>query len=510
MIQVVDTAHIIDSEELEDVVHTGYHLPIWRVAKGIGVVRELEDHIIRCILHRIVLVGELSPDSLHGYILAPLQLLDERNAVEKLAVHIPGYRPEELAVAQELPVFHHTDGCLLLEDGEVDWWLYEHGEWNLVPLHLAHDVEVHISEAAQPLALVDAQGGEVALILTAHESVQTHRMAEGELRTVEIDRQSLLLGVDIGNTRVVVDAHRSLGGADLLHFLARVHLEIMQVAHGAVALPSHSRIESESPVGLIDEAELLSLVEIHLVLRSGTDGHEEVILVVQQVVIGWRCNIVTNLEDELAHREFERTVLFLVERIGEEMTVVPVVTLRTVGAISIPEEVRIECRHSSGCQTQAHAIHVVIGEEGVDRSEVEEALSAILSSASYLYIVLHERLDAEDDVLESLGILHAVDEAVHRRLTLGEIHLSVLVPVGLISVHRIHIMPYLRLALEEHLRQRVEGVIGDSGVAHHQQILQQLVHVHLCYHIILGEHPLAIVELGVFLLYLHILHPVDG
>ena len=64
----------------------------------------------------------------------------------------------------------------------------------------------------------------------------------------------------------------------------------MQIAHGAVALPSHSRIEAESPVGLIDEAELLSLVEIHLVLRSGTDGHEEVILVVQQVVIHPRRN----------------------------------------------------------------------------------------------------------------------------------------------------------------------------------------------------------------------------
>lgn len=84
------------------------------------------------------------------------------------------------------------------------------------------------------------------------------------------------------------------------------------------------------------------------------------------------------------------------------MTVVPVVALRTVGTISIPEEVRIECRHGAGCQTQTHAIHVVVGEEGVDRSEVEEALSAILSSASYFYIVLHERLDAEDDVLESL------------------------------------------------------------------------------------------------------------
>ena len=31
------------------------------------------------------------PNTLDGYIFTPLQLLDERNAVEQLAVHIPGY-----------------------------------------------------------------------------------------------------------------------------------------------------------------------------------------------------------------------------------------------------------------------------------------------------------------------------------------------------------------------------------------------------------------------------------
>ena len=127
---------------------------------------------------------------------------------------------------------------------------------------------------------------------------------------------------------------------------------------------------------------------------------------------------------------------------------------------------------------------------------------------SHLHIVLHQRTDAEDDIFKALGVLHAMDKAIHRRFTLGQVHLSVFVPISLISVHGIHIVPYLRLTLEEHLRQRIEGIVGESRIAHHQQVLQQLIHVHLCYHIVLGEYPLAIVELGIFLLYLHILHPV--
>ena len=40
---------------------------------------------------RVVLAGQIAPNTLDGYIFTPLQLLDERNAVEQLAVHIPGY-----------------------------------------------------------------------------------------------------------------------------------------------------------------------------------------------------------------------------------------------------------------------------------------------------------------------------------------------------------------------------------------------------------------------------------
>ena len=91
MVIIVEAANIIDSEELEDVVHAGNKLPVWRLAKGIGVGRELEEFLIIDVLARVVLAGQIAPNTLDGYIFTPLQLLDERNAVEQLAVHIPGY-----------------------------------------------------------------------------------------------------------------------------------------------------------------------------------------------------------------------------------------------------------------------------------------------------------------------------------------------------------------------------------------------------------------------------------
>ena len=69
-------------------------------------------------------------------------------------------------------------------------------------------------------------------------------------------------------------------------------------------------------------------------------------------------------------------------------------------------------------------------------------------------------------------------------------------------------MPYLRLALEQLLRQFIKGIVGESRISYHQQVLQQIIDVHFCHHIVLGQNPLAIIELRKFLLYLHILHPI--
>ena len=113
------------------------------------------------------------------------------------------------------------------------------------------------------------------------------------------------------------------------------------------------------------------------------------------------------------------------------MAVIPLVALQTVGAVTIPEEVRVEGCHRSARQTQAHAVYVVVGEERVDRSQVEEAAAVVDDAVSFntqtvfhryllalgmshFHIVLHQGSHTEDDVFESLGVLHAVDKTVHR------------------------------------------------------------------------------------------------
>ena len=60
---------------------------------------------------------------------------------------------------------------------------------------------------------------------------------------------------------------------------------VVEIAHRAVALEAETRIESETPVGLVGECQLLAMVEEHLVLSGCTEGHEEVVLVVQQVLV---------------------------------------------------------------------------------------------------------------------------------------------------------------------------------------------------------------------------------
>ena len=89
---IVHTADVVDGEQLEDVVHTYRHFPIRLVVSELAcATRELEEHpvVLIALQEWVVLIGERTPHALYGDVLAPLQLLYERYAVEQLAVHIP-------------------------------------------------------------------------------------------------------------------------------------------------------------------------------------------------------------------------------------------------------------------------------------------------------------------------------------------------------------------------------------------------------------------------------------
>lgn len=89
---VVQTAHILHMYDLEDVVDTGHNLDIGFVGvHEMTTVGEVHQFVAASILRqiRVVLVGKVTPEGVHGNIFAPLQFLDEGDAVEELAVQVP-------------------------------------------------------------------------------------------------------------------------------------------------------------------------------------------------------------------------------------------------------------------------------------------------------------------------------------------------------------------------------------------------------------------------------------
>ena len=99
-------------------------------------------------------------------------------------------------------------------------------------------------------------------------------------------------------------------------------------------------------------------------------------------------------------------------------------------------------------------------------------------------------------------------EGIHRRLALGKLYGTILVPERLVAYHRIYLVLYLCLALEQLVGQIVEGIVvvarrlGDKQVAYH------LVDVYLGGEVVYRQRPFAIGQLGVFLRNLHVSHEV--
>ena len=179
MILVVDTTHIVDVKNLEDVVHTHkpFHIGFVLVHHETGRMsvahREDEEFSIVRIQVRIVLVGKLSVQHLESYGFTPLQFLEQWDAVEYLSVQVPRDVERCITVVQELHVVDEVERFPLEDVRQVGRRHDEHGEWHLVPLGTSLDVTVNLSPRREPETLVDARFGEVIVIFTAQHSLES-------------------------------------------------------------------------------------------------------------------------------------------------------------------------------------------------------------------------------------------------------------------------------------------------------------------------------------------------
>ena len=104
---------------------------------------------------------------------------------------------------------------------------------------------VDVTPRSEPEALVYACLSHIELVLATKEVLDAHSVAQCKLRSIEIDRPTLLLGIDEGLSGTVAHAKLSLSSAYLVDEFVAVgigighstwHLHECEVAGWCVAL----------------------------------------------------------------------------------------------------------------------------------------------------------------------------------------------------------------------------------------------------------------------------------
>ena len=219
LVVIVETADVLYMDELEDVVDADRELVVGllRIHDTTALGEEHEDVAIGVLLEEgVVLVGQSAPQAAESNILAPLEFLQERYAVEDLAVEIPRDIERGKTVVEELHVVDELEGLVLDDIAEVGLGHDEQRIGHLVPLDTALEIAVDLTPRLHPEALIDVCLGIVVAIVATEESLDADGMSEGEHWGVEIDLKTTLLGVDECLTGGKTELGMELGGAELI------------------------------------------------------------------------------------------------------------------------------------------------------------------------------------------------------------------------------------------------------------------------------------------------------
>ena len=94
-------------DQLEDIVDTYNQFDIGALGihdmTPLGEVHQFVATLI-LIQEGVILIRQVTPEHIHGEILTPLQLLDQRDTVEELSVQVPREHHRSITVVQELHV----------------------------------------------------------------------------------------------------------------------------------------------------------------------------------------------------------------------------------------------------------------------------------------------------------------------------------------------------------------------------------------------------------------------
>ena len=160
---------------------------------------------------------------------------------------------------------------------------------------------------------------------------------------------------------------------------------------------------------------------------------------------------------------------------------------------------------SHSTQTETGAVDIVTGNHCIDRTNIHFARMLF---ATCFHEILDQRLGTEDDVFETWYLLNPVHEYVHVALFLGERNLPNLGPVFITLGQHIGFLDNISFQTEKPRFYLIEFIIRIFGGTLHFQSLNAFHKNQFHRHIIVGQHPVTVGQLLIFLNDIHIIHKV--
>ena len=532
-IVVVHAMDILDMDELEDVVDAHDEFDVGFVAlHDVGEIvvlsvlelsGEVHEQGVALVLGQegVVLVREGAPEGVDADVFAPLEFLDEGDAVEELAVHVPRDHGRGVAVVEELHVVDEVEGVVLEDVGEVGRGHDEEGIGHLVPLYAALEHAVDFAPGVEPEALVEGGLGEVVVVLASQDALDADGVADAHDRGVEVGGQAALLGVDVGGSGLIAQADGGLGKGYLPEHLALgiggPAAEVVEesvgeglIEHGSgslVPLATQLHVESHAvfPLPVVEEIEALEIV--HVAHLGPLPGHKDVVLVGGQVFVAGGDDVVGVGEGEVVDGIFAGQIVLLVEGVGELAHALPAFVAEAVLHVAAGKPVGAEVGGGLCRGAQAEAFDPVAANHGVDGADVH--LAGVFGIDGGLYKVLDEGLGHPDDVFHALDVLHLLEQDVHLALALreggGTEFLPELVVAHLGRTFLLHVATNLERAFGD--GREVEVLVAHGALD--LEFLYEGGELELDNHLVVGDHTFARRQ-GLEVLHdVHVLDEVD-
>ena len=192
-VAIGEPPYVVQTEDFQNVFDACTYFYIRLAAHQMAACRKLEEAFAA---GGIVAVAQVAVHAPARKDFAPLQFLQQGNAVEEPSVQIVGDVPRGVLVVEELHRVHQAEGLGLYGVRQVGVGDDEQGEGHLVPYLSCFQNDVGVAEGREPETLLKTRFGVLVIVVAAQYAFGGHRVRQTEDGSVERDGEAVPLRLE--------------------------------------------------------------------------------------------------------------------------------------------------------------------------------------------------------------------------------------------------------------------------------------------------------------------------